>query len=58
MFHRILSAIKRRIVARLPRQIVQVPVREPVLMSDRLKGLCILIVGGTLRIGLAICMAD
>lgn len=58
MIHRVVSAIKRCIVAWLPQRIVQVPVRELVLMSDRIKGLCILIVGGTLRIGLTICMAD
>ena len=57
MIHRIVSAIKRRIVTRLPRQIVQVPVREPVLMSDLLKGRRALITGGTSGIGLAMAEA-
>lgn len=57
MINRILCAIKRRIVARLPRQIVHVPVREPVLMSDLLKGRRALITGGTSGIGLAMAEA-
>lgn len=50
---RIIQSVKRRIIERLPKQIVQVPVMIPVLQSELLKGRKALITGGSSGIGLA-----
>lgn len=53
MIRKIYNAIKRRVVARLPKRIVQVPVRVPVFQNELLKGRVALITGGTSGIGFA-----
>lgn len=57
MLKRLCQALKRRVVARLPKQIVRVPVKVPVLYSELLKGRRTLITGGTGGIGFAIAEA-
>lgn len=57
MIARALRSIKRRIVARLPKRIVQMPVDVPVLQGDLLKGRRALITGGTSGIGFAMARA-